>query len=174
MISTPYAYRGAKWKPAPVVWAKLGDVHHYVEPFAGSLATLLSRPQTQLPIVVETIGDVDCYIINFWRSIRRDPQAVGWHFVSPVAQIELQARHQWLRSQRGFCEIMLNDPDWYDPKAAAWWQWGMDLATDSSEWCGQKECIANTLPWSRTVAPLRRLTWDPLESTCRHASLSIL
>ena len=136
-----FSYKGTKWTVAAEVWEKLGDLHHFVEPFGGTLSMLLSRPQTQHPLVHETVGDVDCYIVNFWRSVRRDPQAVAYHFMSPVAQVELEARHSWLRSQRSVCENLLADPDWFDAKWAGWWCWGMDLATDSSDWCGPTACF---------------------------------
>lgn len=32
----PFPYFGGKSKAAPLVWQLLGDVEHYVEPFAGS------------------------------------------------------------------------------------------------------------------------------------------
>ena len=41
---TPWPWFGGKSGAAPAVWAALGDVAHYVEPFAGSLAVLLRRP----------------------------------------------------------------------------------------------------------------------------------
>lgn len=40
----PAPWFGGKRKAAPTVWALLGDVPHYVEPFAGTLAVLLERP----------------------------------------------------------------------------------------------------------------------------------
>jgi site-specific DNA-adenine methylase len=44
---TPFTYFGGKSDAAPAVWAALGDVAHYVEPFMGSLAVLL-RPQLHM------------------------------------------------------------------------------------------------------------------------------
>jgi len=41
---TPWPWFGGKADAAPAVWEALGDVDHYVEPFAGSLAVLLRRP----------------------------------------------------------------------------------------------------------------------------------
>ena len=40
----PFPYFGGKSKAAELVWSLLGDVPHYVEPFAGSMAVLLNRP----------------------------------------------------------------------------------------------------------------------------------
>jgi hypothetical protein len=41
---TPWPWFGGKADAAELVWSALGDVDHYVEPFAGSLAVLLRRP----------------------------------------------------------------------------------------------------------------------------------
>ena len=41
---TPWPWFGGKSDAAPLAWEAMGDVDHYVEPFAGSLAVLLRRP----------------------------------------------------------------------------------------------------------------------------------
>ena len=41
---TPWPWYGGKADAAPATWEAMGDVAHYVEPFAGSLAVLLRRP----------------------------------------------------------------------------------------------------------------------------------
>jgi hypothetical protein len=43
-MKAPFPWYGGKSRVAPEVWAALGDVQYYVEPFAGSLAVLLARP----------------------------------------------------------------------------------------------------------------------------------
>jgi site-specific DNA-adenine methylase len=40
-MQAPFPWFGGKRKVASEVWAALGDVDNYVEPFAGSLAVLL-------------------------------------------------------------------------------------------------------------------------------------
>ena len=45
----PFPWFGGKKHAAPHVWSALGDVDHYVEPFAGSLAVLLQRPFKPVP-----------------------------------------------------------------------------------------------------------------------------
>lgn len=42
-LAAPFPWFGGKARAAGRVWAALGDVGHYVEPFAGSLAVLLGR-----------------------------------------------------------------------------------------------------------------------------------
>jgi hypothetical protein len=86
-------YFGGKSKVAPLVWARLGDVDNYVEPFFGSGAVLLTRPH---PPRIETVNDLDCYVANFWRATQHDPEAVAEYADWPVNEIDLHARHRWL------------------------------------------------------------------------------
>jgi hypothetical protein len=159
---SPFSHRGSKWLVAHEVWERLGDPKMYIEPFGGTLAMLLSRPATQQQVPKETVGDKDCLIAHFWRAVRKDPHSVAWHFVSPVSQIDLKARHKWLRSQRRIVEQkMLNDPDWFDSKIAGYWAWGQDLSCDGN-WCGKNENYTNTLPWSRSMSMVRQFNESEL------------
>ena len=45
VLQAPFVWFGGKRKVAAEVWDALGDVDNYVEPFAGSLAVLLGRPE---------------------------------------------------------------------------------------------------------------------------------
>lgn len=44
-LVAPFPYFGGKRRAAPMIWPRLGDTPNYIEPFAGSLAVLLARPQ---------------------------------------------------------------------------------------------------------------------------------
>lgn len=44
-LVAPFPYFGGKRQVAAEVWARFGEVTNYVEPFAGSLAVLLARPE---------------------------------------------------------------------------------------------------------------------------------
>ena len=68
-MKAPFPWFGGKSKAAPLVWAALGDVGHYIEPFAGSLAVLLGRPAVGRR-VTETVNDLDGHLVNFWRAIQ--------------------------------------------------------------------------------------------------------
>ena len=60
LYKTPWPWFGGKADAAPAVWRALGDVDHYVEPFAGSLAVLLRRPHPcNRPYYSETVNDAD-------------------------------------------------------------------------------------------------------------------
>jgi len=122
MIKAPFPYFGGKSRVAAEVWRRFGDTPNYVEPFFGSGAVLLARPT---PPGIETINDADGLLVNFWRALRADPDAVAHYADWPVSEIDLHARHAWLRNARADVERMLADPGYYDVKAAGWWVWGI-------------------------------------------------
>lgn len=135
-IKAPFPYFGGKSRVAAEVWRRFGDVKNYVEPFAGSCAVLLSRPQ---PFVgVETVNDADGLLANFWRAMVYDPEGVAHHADWPVNEADLHARHLWLIGQReSLTERLMGNPDWYDVKAAGWWVWGA-CGTIGDGWCSGK------------------------------------
>jgi len=110
----------------------LGDVEHYVEPFAGSLAVLLARPHEPR---VETVNDLDRWIVNFWRALQHDPEQVAQYADNPVNEADLLARHIWLvNSGAERIARLEGDPDYYDAKVAGWWVWGI-CCWIGSGWC---------------------------------------
>lgn len=122
-LKAPFPYFGGKSRAAHLVWSRFGDVPNYVEPFAGSLAVLLSRSSVPK---VETVNDVNGHLCNFWRSIQADPKATAGYATWPVSELDLVARHKWLREAGGPIVAKLkDDPDFYDPKIAGWWAWGL-------------------------------------------------
>ena len=109
------------------------DAPNYVEPFAGSLAVLLGRPDGERG--TETVNDADGMIANFWRAVAADPEAVGAAADWPVNETDLSARHLWLVRQRdAMTERLQVDPDHFDAKIAGWWAWGL-CAWIGSGWC---------------------------------------
>ena len=130
-LKAPFPYFGGKSRIAGAIWGRFGQVQNYVEPFAGSLAVLLACP---CPGHTETVNDADGLLANFWRALRADPDAVAEHADYPVSELDLHARHRWLVAQRADVERLLADPEWYDPKAAGWWVWGI------SQWIGSGWC----------------------------------
>lgn len=134
-MKAPFPWFGGKRKVAPQVWAALGDVDNYAEPFAGSLAVLLERP-TWHTGATETINDADQYVANFWRALALDPDAVAQAADWPVNEADLFARHLWLvnEGKRRMALGMAADPDWHDARIAGWWVWGV-CAWIGSGWC---------------------------------------
>lgn len=140
-MKAPFPWFGGKSKVADIVWQEFGEVQNYVEPFAGSLAVLLSRPHDAK---TETVNDIDCYLANFWRALSNDADGVAHWADWPVNEADLSARHQWLVNQSEFRERMKVDPDFYDVKIAGWWVWGL-CAWIGDGWCkvGNAGCGVN-------------------------------
>ena len=125
-IKAPFPYFGGKLHVAAEVWRRLGRVDHYIEPFMGSAAVLLARPDWRPGRrLVETVNDADGLLVNAWRAIKAVPSEVQRHADWPVTELDQQARHQWLCGEReAITERLRLDPDWCDPRAAGWWIWG--------------------------------------------------
>ena len=137
LYKTPWPWFGGKADAAPAVWEALGDVDHYVEPFAGSLAVLLRRPHVaNRTYHSETVNDLDGLLCNAWRAIARDPDGVAEAASWPVCESDLMARHLALLAWRaaGNAERLMADPDFYDAKMAGWWMWGQSCWIGSG-WC---------------------------------------
>ena len=146
-MKSPYVWFGGKRKVAPQVWAALGDVDNYVEPFFGSGAVLLGRPHDMADGKrrAETINDADGFVANFWRAVSLDPESVAHYADYPVNETDLFARHLWLvnEGRSRLLEGMESDPEWFDAKVAGWWVWGVN-AWIGSGWC------SGTGPWTYT------------------------
>lgn len=121
-LSAPFPYFGGKRRAASAVWAALGDVGGYVEPFAGSAAVLLARPQFA-GRRVETLNDADGWLVNAWRSIQLSPDVVAEHAYGPVSEIDYHARLAWLQERRTpeLVSWLEGDPTNHDARAAGWW-----------------------------------------------------
>lgn len=130
----PFPYFGGKSSIVDEVWARFGRPKQYIEPFCGSAAVLLSAAE---PASLEVIGDQNCYVANFWRSLKFQPDAVCEQQDYPVSHIDLYARHRWLTEPARVAELReaLLDPEWPgDARIAGWWLWGQ-CAWIGSGWC---------------------------------------
>lgn len=132
-LRAPFPWYGGKSLAAPAIWQALGDCPNYVEPFAGSLATLLARPSTPH---VETVNDADGLIANFWRAVAAAPAEVAKYCDHPVNEADLHARHRWLVGQAPLLDQLIADPEYYDAKIAGWWCWGV-CAWIGNGWCSR-------------------------------------
>jgi len=124
----PFPWFGGKSKAAPVVWDALGDVAHYVEPFAGTLAVLLNRPHPcNRSYYSETVNDMDGLLVNAWRSIQHHPELTAEWASWPVTECDKHARQVALMRWREEMQLehLMGDPEWCDPKMAGWWLWGI-------------------------------------------------
>lgn len=136
-MKAPFPWFGGKSRVADVVWRAFGNVPNYVEPFAGSLAVLLSRPHEAK---IETVNDLDCYLANFWRAVQADPEAVAAFADYPVNEADLHAWHTWLVDRLPqFRERMHSDAEAFDAKIAGRWVWGL------CQWIGDGWCDASAI-----------------------------
>ncbi len=131
-LIAPFPYFGGKRSITNDVWARLGNVKQYIEPFCGSAAMLLAAPT---PAALEVICDGSGFIANFWRAVKHQPAEVAKWADYPVSHIDLGARHIWLMEQRESVGAGLQNPDWPgDAKVAGWWLWGQ-CCWIGSGWC---------------------------------------
>jgi DNA adenine methylase len=137
-LAAPFPWFGGKSAVADVIWQRFGAVDNYVEPFFGSGAVLLARPN---PRGVETINDAAGFLANFWRAVAAAPDEVAAFADWPVNEADSHARHYWLITE-GAARLqgLLGDPDAYDAKVAGWWVWGLCI------WIGSGFCSGKG-PW---------------------------
>lgn len=72
-MKPPMPYYGGKSRLAETIAALLPDHVRYVEPFAGSLAVLLTKP----PSKHEIVNDLDQNLMVFWRVLRDQPEELA-------------------------------------------------------------------------------------------------
>ena len=119
-MKTAFPWFGGKTRIAPLVWERFGLVQNYVEPFFGCGAVLLARPTTF--DCIETANDLNAWVCNFFRALKKESDAVAQFAADPVHEIDLHARGDWLFYREGvdaeFVERQRADPDWYCVKSA--------------------------------------------------------
>jgi hypothetical protein len=120
----PY-YFGGKSTVAPKVWAALGQPKHYIEPFFGSGAVLLNRPDYNPQKHMETICDKDGFVANAWRGMQFAPDELAKVCDWPVNHADLNARRKYLNDHSDLLLKLCDDPEYYDAKMAGYWIWAM-------------------------------------------------
>lgn len=124
-LKTPFPYFGGKSRIVKEVWARLGPVRTYIEPFAGSLAMLWeSEPDYGGVPTREIVNDLSGFIVNTWRAIKLDPAKVAEILGNncPRFELDLRARQRYLLGvEESLTEKILSDPEYYDAKIAAYW-----------------------------------------------------
>lgn len=124
----PFPWFGGKSQAAQLVWSLLGDVDHYCEPFAGSLAVLLDRPHPcNRAYFSESVNDLDGFVCNAWRSLAASPDATAHAASWPVSEADKTARQIALLRWRDevALERLAGDATWHDPVMAGWWLWAV-------------------------------------------------
>lgn len=97
-MKAPFPYFGGKSAVADVIWRRFGNVPHYVEPFFGSGAVLLARPEAHAgAFKSELVNDKDCWLSNVWRALQNDPEGVAEYADYPLNENDFHARNRYLR-----------------------------------------------------------------------------
>ena len=172
-LVAPFPYFGGKRSVVADVWKRFGSPAIYLEPFCGSAAMLLGSPTIA---TTETINDLNCFVANFWRSVKHNADAVVTWADYPISHIDLGARNAWLRDQADRIGASLQDPNWGgDAQVAGWWVWGMG-AYIGTGWCDYK-AVAEKAPIPRhgrgsvpsTASPTGVHSVGVYDQTSRHA-----
>ena len=141
LLKAPWPYFGGKALIAERVWQLFGDARNFVEPFFGSGAVLLRRPDFDVTRHIETVNDLDGMVCNAWRAIKAHPKAVAKWADWPVHENQLHAIHAWLCGRKDSLQAQLEgDVDWCDPCIAGRWIFGMAC------WIGSGFCSGDG-PW---------------------------
>lgn len=123
-LKAPFPYFGGKSTIAHKVWLALGDCKHYIEPFFGSGAVLLCRPNYLKNYHIESVCDKDGFVANVWRALQFNPDEVAMWCDWPVNHADLTARKKELIKNEDRLLVNLTDnPEWYDAKIAGYWIW---------------------------------------------------
>lgn len=139
-MKAPFPYFGGKASITRIVWQALGQPKHYIEPFFGSGAVLLSRPHWK-PGLIETVNDADAMLCNVWRSLQFSPDEVARWCDWPVDHCELMARKSSIiKNEPRLIEGLAADPEFHDPKQAGYWIWA------ASCWIGSGLTCSGQIP----------------------------
>ncbi len=123
-LKAPFPYFGGKSRVAKHVWSALGQPKHYIEPFFGSGAVLLLRPDYDASAHTETVCDKDGFVANVWRSIKYSPEETANWCDWPVNHADLIARRKvLLANEERLLQNLCADDMWHDPKLAGYWIW---------------------------------------------------
>jgi site-specific DNA-adenine methylase len=140
-LKAPFPYFGGKSSIAAEVWRALGQPKHYIEPFFGSGAVLLARPNYKPQTHIETVNDADGHVCNVWRSLQFSPDLTARWCDWPVNHADLSARKlSLIANESRLLDNLIADPDWHDPKMAGYWIWA------ASCWIGSGLTIISQIP----------------------------
>lgn len=116
-------YHGGKGRLAHWIVSLMPRHRVYVEPFAGSAAVLLAKPQS----THEILNDVDGNVVNFYRVLREDPRELERVCrLTPYSRDEFnaadlhdaaiddleRARRWWVRTNQSFAHTGTDATGW--------------------------------------------------------------
>lgn len=140
VLTAPFPYFGGKRSIAPLVWRALGEPKHYIEPFFGSGAVLLARPDYVQGKHIETVCDKDGLLANVWRALQFEPDAVAKWCDWPVNHKDLNDRRKFLLENKASLMSEMTSDVSYDTKMAGYWVYC------ASCWIGSGLTCPNAIP----------------------------
>lgn len=130
-LRAPFPYFGGKSRVAAEIWQRFGNVSDYIEPFAGSLAVLLARPEVTNSNY-EVVNDLDGMLVNFWRAVRGGG-LFEYVLDNPLAEIDLAARQRFAFERIGqLTEKLVGDPEYFDKRLAYYWVYCVCASIENS------------------------------------------
>lgn len=149
-LKFPAPWFGGKTKIADLVWDRFGNPDNFIEPFCGSAAVTLRRPADHFKgkYRVETLNDANHFLVNVFRALRHDPDAVAEWADNIVSEADLHAIHEWLMKSahcQEYRDKMKSDPDYYDAKIAGRWIYGA-CCWIGSGWCDESRMPSKQIP----------------------------
>lgn len=120
-LTAPFPYFGGKRAAAPMIWRAFGSPGVYVEPFCGSCAVLLARPNPA-PGKREIVNDANGMLANVWRALKYAPEEVAALCDLPKIETEYHARDVYLyKNKAELVSRLEGDINYYDATMAAAW-----------------------------------------------------
>jgi site-specific DNA-adenine methylase len=127
-MDQPIVYVGGKRRIAPEVWKRFGDVHVYLEPFAGGLGVLLGRPEHHKGHI-EIANDSDLAVLNFWRCVRVCPMAVVQEAERLRHAVEIRAAYSnAMETLKSRVDLFKTRVSYCEPQAAGLWAFAHNSA----------------------------------------------
>ena len=144
-LKAPLPYFGGKSAVAKYVWAALGQPKHYIEPFCGSCAVLLLRPDYIQGQHIETVNDADCHIANLWRALQFAPDETAKWCDWPVNHVDLMVRKAFINEHAAALRRrLMRGPRRCDPVMAGYYIWAASCWIGSGLTCpGQRPHVGD-------------------------------
>jgi len=145
---------GRKWPHDKTKTETINDPHGLISNFWRSYRgdpdalneSFLCELMSNVTLSPETANDIDPMVINFWRSLQADYLTVVSHIDWPVSELDLHARHEFLRKQIPTLKLNLkNDPLFFNPMIAGWWCWGI-ACWIADGWCRETQAASDKIP----------------------------
>jgi DNA adenine methylase len=108
-MKTPISYYGGKQQLAKTILSLIPEHRLYCEPFLGGGAIFFAKPPSKVEIINDTNGE----LINFYRVVKHDFNAL-----EKEVGMSLHSRKQHDQAW-----VIYKNPDLFDPIKRAWAVW---------------------------------------------------